>query len=202
MTQRVLLASASPRRAELLRQLGLSFETGPVDIDETPFSGEGPGEYVERLAQEKALEGYRRFGGDRSLVLGSDTTVVLDGHILGKPVDIADAVQLLRALSGREHQVMTGVALATESGVQARVSVTAVSFRELDPREIEAYCATGEPMDKAGGYGIQGRGGAFVTAISGSYSAVVGLPLDITASLLADAGLPVWDYWTSSINGE
>lgn len=202
MAQRVLLASASPRRAELLRQLGLSFEAGPVDIDETPFPGEGPGAYVERLAREKALEGYRRFGGGGALVLGSDTTVVLDGLILGKPVDIADARRLLRALSGRGHQVMTGVALATENGVQARISVTDVTFRELDPREIEAYCATGEPMDKAGGYGIQGRGGAFVTAISGSYSAVVGLPLDATASLLADAGLPVWDYWTSSINGE
>ena len=197
MTERVVLASASPRRADLLRQLGLSFETLPVDIDEAPKTGEMPADYVVRLAREKAGAGYQQHGDPRALVLGSDTTVVLDGRILGKPLDEADARALVTALSGRDHQVMTGVALAAETGIEARLSVTDVSFRALDPREIEAYCATGEPMDKAGGYGIQGRGGAFVTTISGSYSAVVGLPLDITASLLAEAGLPVWDYWNS-----
>jgi septum formation protein len=121
--------------------------------------------------------------------------VVLDGQILGKPADEARARVQLRSLSGREHQVVTGVALAAASGVEVRVSVTDVRFRALDCREIDAYCATGEPMDKAGGYGIQGRGGVFVASLRGNYSAVVGLPLDITASLLADAGLPVWDYW-------
>mgnify|MGYP001627851767 CR=1 FL=1 len=202
MTERVILASASPRRAELLRQLGLSFGTLPVDIDETAHSGEAPADYVWRLAREKALAGYRRHDRPDALVLGSDTTVVLDDGILGKPEDEAGARRLLQSLSGREHQVMTGVALATRDGVAVRVSVTDVRFRTLEPREIDAYCATGEPLDKAGGYGIQGRGGAFVTAIRGSYSAVVGLPLDITAGLLADAGLPVWNYWNSSTDGE
>ncbi|GGY69377.1 Maf family protein [Marinobacter zhanjiangensis] len=195
MTRDVILASASPRRAELLRQLGLSFEILPVDIDESPHIGELPADYVHRLAMEKALTGYQRHGRREALVLGSDTTVVLDGQILGKPADEAEARGLLGLLSGREHQVVTGVALAVESGVEVRVSVTEVRFRALDPREVDAYCATGEPMDKAGAYGIQGRGGAFVASLRGSYSAVVGLPLDITASLLADAGLPVWDYW-------
>ncbi|MFC4259554.1 Maf family protein [Marinobacter lacisalsi] len=197
MTEKVILASASPRRAELLRQLGLSFDVLPVDVDEAPHQGEAPADYVHRLAREKALAGYQRQGRADALVLGSDTTVVLDDHILGKPADASDAGALLHRLSGRRHQVMTGIALASASGVEARVSVTEVRFRNLDQREIDAYCATGEPMDKAGGYGIQGRGGAFVTGIRGSYSAVVGLPLDITASLLADAGLPVWDYWNS-----
>lgn len=197
MSGNVILASASPRRAELLRQLGLSFDISPVDIDESPRSGEAPADYVYRLAREKALAGYRSHGRPDALVIGSDTTVVLDGRILGKPADEAEAKVLLGWLSGRGHQVMTGVALATGSGVETRVSVTEVRFRQLDAREIDAYCATGEPMDKAGAYGIQGRGGAFVTGIRGSYSAVVGLPLDITARLLADAGLPVWDYWKS-----
>ena len=195
MAREVVLASASPRRAELLRQLGLSFESLPVDIDESLHGGESPADYVRRLAMEKAMTGYQRHGRRDALVLGSDTTVVVDGHILGKPADEARARVLLRSLSGRKHQVVTGVALAATSGVEARVSVTEVRFRALDCREIDAYCATGEPMDKAGGYGIQGRGGAFVASLRGSYSAVVGLPLDITASLLADAGLPVWDYW-------
>ncbi|MFL1404318.1 Maf family protein [Marinobacter sp. M1N3S26] len=202
MTERVILASASPRRAELLRQLGLSFDTLPVDIDETAHPGEAPADYVLRLAREKALAGYRRNNRPDALVLGSDTTVVLGDRILGKPEDTDGARRLLQSLSGREHQVMTGVALATRDGVEARVIVTDVRFRTLDPQEIDAYCATGEPMDKAGAYGIQGRGGAFVTTIRGSYSAVVGLPLDITAGLLADAGLPVWNYWNSSTDGE
>lgn len=195
MAKEVVLASASPRRAELLRQLGLSFEALPVDIDESFHGDESPADYVRRLAMEKAMTGYQRHGRRDALVLGSDTTVVLDGQVLGKPADEAGARTLLRSLSGREHQVVTGVALAATGGVEVRVSVTDVRFRVLDCREIDAYCATGEPMDKAGGYGIQGRGGAFVAALKGNYSAVVGLPLDITASLLADAGLPVWDYW-------
>lgn len=197
MKGKLILASASPRRAELLRQLGLSFDVLPVDIDESPRNGEAPADYVCRLAREKALAGYQGQGATDALVIGSDTTVVLDDRILGKPVDQSHARDLLMQLSGRSHQVMTGVALATSGGVEVRVSITEVSFRLLDHREIEAYCATGEPMDKAGAYGIQGRGGAFVTGIRGSYSSVVGLPLDITARLLADAGLPVWDYWNS-----
>lgn len=201
MTETVILASASPRRADLLRQLGLCFDTLPVGIDETPHPGERPADYVLRLAREKAAAGYRQAARAEALVIGSDTTVVLDDRILGKPGDRNAARAMLRSLSGRDHQVMTGVALATRNGVQGRVSITNVSFRALDDREIDAYCNTGEPMDKAGGYGIQGRGGAFVEQLRGSYSAVVGLPLDVTAGLLAAAGLPVWTYWTAT-NGE
>ncbi|MFW5824661.1 MAG: Maf family protein [Marinobacter sp.] len=201
MTKTVILASASPRRAELLRQLGLCFETKPVDIDETPQADETPADYVLRLAREKALAGCRQAATADTLVIGSDTTVVLDNRILGKPAGQADARAMLGRLSGREHQVMTGVALAGPEGTEARISITHVRFRHLDPREIDAYCATGEPLDKAGGYGIQARGGAFVEHLRGSYSAVVGLPLDITASLLARAGAPVWTYWTAT-NGE
>ncbi|WP_417547058.1 Maf family protein [Marinobacter segnicrescens] len=201
MKHSVILASASPRRADLLRQLGLSFDTQPVAIDETPRPGEEPEAYVQRLAREKALAGYQQAGQAEALVIGSDTTVVLEHRILGKPVDREEAKSMLQALSGRTHQVMTGVALTTSDGTKVSVSTTDVEFRSLDEREIDAYCDTGEPMDKAGAYGIQGRGGAFVASIKGSYSAVVGLPLDVTAGLLTGAGLPVWHYWTSN-NGE
>jgi len=201
MKHSVILASASPRRADLLRQLGLSFDTQPVAIDETPRPGEEPEAYVQRLAWEKALAGYQQAGQAEALVIGSDTTVVLEHRILGKPVDREEAKSMLQALSGRTHQVMTGVALTTSDGTKVSVSTTDVEFRSLDEREIDAYCDTGEPMDKAGAYGIQGRGGAFVASIKGSYSAVVGLPLDVTAGLLTGAGLPVWHYWTSN-NGE
>ncbi|SES99045.1 septum formation protein [Marinobacter segnicrescens] len=201
MKHSVILASASPRRADLLRQLGLSFDTQPVAIDETPRPGEEPEAYVQRLAREKALAGYQQAGQAEALVIGSDTTVVLEHWILGKPVDREEAKSMLQALSGRTHQVMTGVALTTSDGTKVSVSTTDVEFRSLDEREIDAYCDTGEPMDKAGAYGIQGRGGAFVASIKGSYSAVVGLPLDVTAGLLTGAGLPVWHYWTSN-NGE
>lgn len=202
MTRKVILASASPRRADLLTQLGLSFRTSPVDIDETPIPGEAAADYVGRLSRDKARAGFRREEEANALVLGSDTTVVLDGRILGKPADREEARMMLLALSGRTHQVMTGVALASHSGTDVRVSTTDVTFRTLDEREVDAYCDTGEPMDKAGAYGIQGRGGAFVTSITGSYSAVVGLPLDVTAALLTRAGLPVWEYWTPDNNGE
>ncbi|SFR52019.1 septum formation protein [Marinobacter daqiaonensis] len=195
--QPIILASASPRRAELLRQLGLSFTTMALDIDETPGQGEAPADYVTRLAREKAVAGYELAGEAEALVLGSDTSVVLDDRILGKPHSREAAVAMLQDLSGRRHQVMTGVALAGAGICRVRLSVTEVSFRVLAPGEIQAYCDTGEPMDKAGGYGIQGKGGAFVRQIQGSYSAVVGLPLDITAELLADAGVPVWKYWIS-----
>lgn len=201
MKHSVILASASPRRADLLRQLGLSFDTQPVAIDETPRPGEEPEAYVQRLAREKALAGYQQAGQAEALVIGSDTTVVLEHRILGKPVDREEAKSMLQALSGRTHQVMTGVALTTSDGTKVSVSTTDVEFRSLDEREIDAYCDTGEPMDKAGAYGIQARGGAFVASIKGSYSAVVGLPLDVTAGLLTGAGLPVWHYWTSN-NGE
>ncbi len=193
----VILASASPRRAELLRQIGLDFQVRPAAIDETPGAGEPAADYVERLAREKALA--VAAGAADALVLGSDTSVVLDGRILGKPEHPEQAREMLRQLSGACHQVMTGVALACAGRCESRLVVTDVRFRELSDGEIQAYIASGEPMDKAGSYGIQGLGGIFVENLRGSYSAVVGLPLLETASLLADAGYPVWKHWPGGL---
>ncbi|MHA7856064.1 Maf family protein [Marinobacter shengliensis] len=193
--QTLILASASPRRAELLQQIGLTFRVQPADIDETVAEGESAEHYVERLAREKAL----RVAGENpgAVVLGSDTSVVLQGEILGKPVDAAEARATLARLSGRQHQVMTAVALARGEVCQSHLSVTNVTFRSLSEAEIRAYVDSGEPMDKAGSYGIQGLGGIFVQELQGSYSAVVGLPLLETAGLLAEAGFPVWQNWPS-----
>lgn len=192
----LILASASPRRAELLSQIGVNHRACPADIDETPLAGESPEHYVERLAREKALA--VAAGHPDNLVLGSDTTVVLAGEILAKPESDDHASSMLSRLSGQTHQVMTAVALARGSDCQSRVSISEVTFRTLDEPEIRAYVASGEPMDKAGGYGIQGRGGIFVRELKGSYSAVVGLPLQETAELLAQAGCPVWQNWPRS----
>lgn len=188
----LVLASASPRRAELLSQIGLTFITRPVGIDETVRASEPASAYVERLAREKALAAA---GDAGELVIGSDTSVVLSGEILGKPVDAADASATLMRLSGQTHQVMTAVALVRDGVCTACVVTTDVTFRSLSEQEIQAYVATGEPMDKAGSYGIQGLGGIFVKEIRGSYSSVVGLPLQETAALLAQAGYPVWQTW-------
>lgn len=203
---RLILASASPRRAGLLTRMGLKFNSLPVDIDETPRAGEPPADYVLRLAREKAAEGYRRIcasdpAAADALVLGSDTTVVLAGRSLGKPADKAEAARVLAQLSGQTHEVMTAVALADREGIRARLSVTRVTFRDLSAAEIHAYCETGEPLDKAGSYGIQGRGGIFVIRIQGSYSTVVGLPMDLTAEMLAEAGLTVWQQWSVAGDG-
>ncbi|MDX1553536.1 MAG: Maf family protein [Marinobacter sp.] len=191
----IVLASASPRRAELLRQIGLSFDVRPADIDETPGAGESAVHYVDRLAREKALA--VQANEPNSIVIGSDTSVVLAGKILGKPQDGQDAANMLRQLSGTTHQVMTAVAIASRGACESLVAVTDVRFRRLSEEEIGAYVASEEPMDKAGGYGIQGRGGIFVEELRGSYSAVVGLPLQETAELLAGAGCPVWETWNS-----
>lgn len=196
----IILASASPRRAELLQQIGLNFSVRPADIDETPEPHETPEHYVERLAREKALAVAET--SPESLVLGSDTSVVLDGVILGKPSGEAEACATLARLSGATHQVMTAVALACDGQCQSRLVVTEVRFRRLSADEIGAYVATGEPMDKAGSYGIQGLGGIFVNELRGSYSAVVGLPLEQTAALLADAGYPVWKHWPRSLESQ
>src|SRR5690554_7249308 len=192
----LILASASPRRAELLSQIGVSHRACPADIDETPLEGESPEQYVERLAREKA----RAVAADNpdKLVRGSDTTVVLAGEILAKPEAEDHACSMLARLSGQTHQVMTAVALASGRESQSRVNITEVTFRTLSEQEIRAYVASGEPMDKAGGYGIQGLGGIFVRELKGSYSAVVGLPLQETAELLAQAGCPVWQNWPRS----
>ena len=194
--QSIILASASPRRAELLTQIGVPFHTRPVDIDETPLDNEPPSVYVERLAREKAVAGAADPG---EIVIGSDTSVVLGGDILGKPMNVADAEAMLGRLSGCTHQVMTAIALATGGQCLTRLVITEVTFRNLCPEEIRAYVASGEPMDKAGSYGIQGLGGIFVKEIRGSYSAVVGLPLQETATLLAQAGYPVWKVWQRSL---
>lgn len=191
----LILASASPRRRELLHQIGLDFKVHPVDLDETPLPGELPDHYVERMARAKACAVQAAFDDGLSLVIGADTTVTLEGRILGKPRDREDALGMLRQLSGKAHKVMSGVALAGEHGCFARVSVTEVCFRTLSDEEILRYWETGEPADKAGSYGIQGYAAIFVTAIWGSYSGVVGLPLQETSELLAEAGAPVWQRW-------
>lgn len=187
------LASGSPRRRELLAQIGVPFVTLIASIDETALPDEPARRYVERLAREKALAGLATLERpEGAVVLGADTAVVLDGRILGKPNDRADALSTLAALSGREHEVMTAVALATGERVESRVVVSRVRMRPLRPGEAEAYWATGEPRDKAGSYGIQGLAAVFVSQLEGSYSAVVGLPLCETAQLLEVFGIPCW----------
>jgi septum formation protein len=197
----LILASASPRRRELLSQAGFEFEVHPAHLDEDVRAGEDPLSYVVRLAREKAEAVFRdimhldRAGakaqltaedgrGDSLVVLGADTTVELDGQILGKPQDAADATRMLRMLSGRTHRVMTGVSLVTSKGVQVAVEVTGVTFLTLSDEEVADYVATGEPMDKAGAYAIQGGAARWIPRIEGCYFNVVGLPLALVSSLL------------------
>ena len=193
--KRIYLASRSPRRRDLLKQIGVPFELlllredlrRGVDVDETPLPDESPGVYVLRMAREKAAMAVRQIAY-RALpqkpVLAADTTVVFDGEIIGKPDDAEHAARILRALSGREHQVLTALAVALRDQVETQISVSSVWFREIPQAEIRRYCASGEPLDKAGAYAIQGRAGAFVTRISGSYSGIMGLPLAETVELL------------------
>jgi septum formation protein len=186
---RLVLASASPRRRELLGQLGLSFEVSAADIDETPQQGERAQAYVLRLAREKARAVATRHPG--AWVLAADTTVALGDELLGKPRDAAEAREMLGRLSGRTHEVHTGVALAGPSGEHSTVVRTQVTFRSLSPGEIAWYAGTGEPLDKAGSYAVQGKGGFLVAAVDGSPTNVIGLPLGETLELLARAGLPL-----------
>jgi septum formation protein len=193
--KRIYLASRSPRRRELLKQIGVPFELlllredlrRGADVDETPLPEESPGVYVLRIAGAKAEMAVRQIAY-RALpqkpVLAADTTVVFDGEIVGKPEDVEHAARILRALSGREHQVLTAVAIALRDRVETQISVSNVWFREIADAEIRRYCASGEPLDKAGAYAIQGRAGAFVTRISGSYSGIMGLPLAETVEML------------------
>jgi septum formation protein len=190
--RQLILASASPRRKELLSQIGVECLTHPVDIDESVFADESAEAYVERLARQKAQVCFDRFAKDMDVVIGSDTSVVIDGEVLGKPLDKDDAIQTLMRLSNRSHVVLTAVAVATKDGVQSVVVTTSVAFKALTQEECELYWATGEPMDKAGSYGIQGKAAVFVTGISGSYSSVVGLPLAETAELLKRVGVDLW----------
>lgn len=187
------LASGSPRRRELLTQIGVPFLTQIAPIDENALSGESPLAYVERLALAKGHAGLAALANaDGAVVLGADTAVVLDGRILGKPRDRADALATLQALSGRSHQVLTAVALVSHERQASQVVTSLVTFRPLTQAEIEAYWASGEPQDKAGSYGIQGLAAVFVSQLQGSYSAVVGLPLCETAALLAEFAIPCW----------
>jgi septum formation protein len=183
---RILLASASPRRSELLRQVGIAHEVRPVDVDESVREGEAPSAYVLRLAESKAAALWQKLAAaDRRPVLAADTTVALEGEIFGKPASLAEARSMLGQLSGRTHEVHTAVAILHGGGAAARVSSSSVTFRVLTPAEIDAYWRTGEPADKAGGYAVQGRAAAFISHISGSYSGIMGLPLYETWELLA-----------------
>lgn len=187
MTAHIILASASPRRKELLDQIKLSYRVNPVDLDETPLLNEAPLDYVQRLAAEKSAACVAQLG-DNLPVLAADTAVVLGDLILGKPKDRDDALAMLRLLSGKMHRVYSAVSLRGREHGQA-VSITEVTFRPLTEREIALYWQSGEPVDKAGSYAIQGMGGAFVELINGSFSGVVGLPLFETAELLSRQGI-------------
>jgi septum formation protein len=185
----LVLASASPRRRELLAQAGFSFEVHPAQIPEEPKPGEDPIAYVIRLAREKAQAVFDQLSANPETaanlaVLGADTTVTLDNHILGKPADPADAARMLRLLSGRTHRVITGVAVVTAERTEVAAEVTGVKFLTLSDEEIAAYVASGEPMDKAGAYAIQGRAARWIPRIEGDYFNVVGLPLALVSTLL------------------
>jgi septum formation protein len=190
----IYLASQSPRRRELLEQIGVRFEVISVEVAEQRKPGEVAAQYVERLALDKARAGWQYSAQDRP-VLGADTIVVLDDEILGKPTDRAEAEAMLAQLSGREHRVMTAVALvgvlAGERHEAMRLSISRVRFRQTTVAERQAYCATGEPDDKAGAYAIQGRAAIFVEHLEGSYSGVMGLPVFETADLLREFAIPV-----------
>ena len=190
-TPQLVLASKSPRRRELLTQVGLRYAVAEIEIDETPRANELPRDYVLRMAEDKAAAGLAvsQYGVDVP-VLGSDTAVVVDDKILGKPADIEDAIRQLQLLSGRAHQVLTAVALVNPAAESVCVT-SKVWFRELTVDECARYCATGEPMDKAGSYGIQGLAASFVMRLDGSYSAVMGLPLFETCALLKRRGVVV-----------
>ena len=192
---RLYLASRSPRRRELLTQIGIQFDTivfrdgvrEDRELDETPHAGEAPIDYVQRVARAKAEHGWRIVGGRRLLsqpVLAADTTLEFDGEIIGKPVNAADAQAILRRLSGQTHRVLTAVAVAFEGRFESALSVSDVTFGVIGEAEIRRYVATGEPLDKAGAYGIQGYAGMFVERLAGSYTGVMGLPLYETVQLL------------------
>lgn len=202
LVPRIHLASRSPRRRELLAQLGVQFDPlifrdGPRadrETDETPLTGEDPVAYVQRVARAKAEHGWRCVGW-RHLrlqpVLSADTTLEFEGEIIGKPADAADATRILGRLSGRTHRVLTAVTVCCEGHIETVLSVSEVRFATLDPSDIRRYVDSGEPMDKAGAYGIQGRAGMFVEHLAGSYTGVMGLPLCETAQLLRRFNYPL-----------
>ncbi|WP_090718834.1 nucleoside triphosphate pyrophosphatase [Nitrosomonas sp. Nm166] len=199
----IYLASRSPRRRELLRQIGVKFnlllmrETlgRPIDIDEQPLADEAPTDYVYRIVQFKASEGWKRIlqrKFPQLPVLVADTIVTLDGCILGKPKDIIQAEEMLKTLSGRSHQVLTAIGIGIKDKIQVRLSTSTVRFREISEREIRKYLAQNNVLDKAGAYAIQGMAAAFIAEIAGSYSGVMGLPLYETAQLLEEIGIELF----------
>jgi len=181
---RLLLASASPRRAQLLRDAGYDFDVAPADIDEQRFDGEMPADYVARLAQAKAEAVVPRFSG--RIIIGADTVVVIDGFVLGKPRDRADAIGMLGRLAGRRHEVLTGVTVTDGARSIHGVEITKVTFAPLDLPAIDSYVKTGESSDKAGAYAIQGVGSRFVERIDGSYTNVIGLPIPLVHRIIAE----------------
>jgi septum formation protein len=183
---RLILASASPRRAELLTAAGFSFDVVPADVDETPRSGEAPEVYTGRVALDKARHVSRLPGSTGMTVLAADTEVVRDGGVLGKPVDPADAARMLRLLSGQTHEVLTAVVVISGGVERTAVDRTIVRFTAMSDAEIDWYVASGEPMGKAGAYGIQGRGARFIDHIEGAWSTVVGLPVHTVHRLLSE----------------
>jgi septum formation protein len=202
LAPRIHLASRSPRRRELLTQIGIQFDTmifrdgarADKETDETPLPGEDPLDYVQRVARAKAEHGWRCVGWRKLLpqpVLSADTTLEFEGKVIGKPTDAADAARILAELSGKTHRVLTAVAICLEARIETALSISEVRFATLDPAEIRRYVDSGEPMDKAGAYGIQGRAGTFVEHLAGSYTGVMGLPLHETAVLLRRFGHPV-----------
>ncbi len=186
----LILASSSPRRSALLEQLGIDPIVRPSDVDETPRPGEAPDEYVERLARAKAAAA----DPDGAVVVAADTIVTIDGELLGKPRSAAEARAHLRRLSGREHEVLTGLAVRTEGAEAAGVESTRVTFAALDESDIAWYVATGEPTDKAGSYAIQGAGGLFVSEIDGSFDNVIGLPRRLLRCLVAELGVDLLHF--------
>jgi len=186
----IYLASASPRRRELLRQIGVPFQVIAASVDESVLPGEAARDYVARVAAAKAQAGWR--SNNDAPVLAADTTVILDGAILGKPAGRQEALDMLLRLSGRTHEVLTAVALRSGQGTEARISHSLVTFRRIDSDEAAAYWDTGEPRDKAGAYAIQGAAAVFIAELRGSYSGVMGLPLFETAELLQAAGIAYW----------
>jgi septum formation protein len=189
----IILASASERRSQLLRQIGVRHGIVGADIDETPRAGEQPLDYVQRLAAGKAAAVVARHGGRPDApVLAADTTVVLDGQLFGKPADESECVAMLGALAGRTHAVLTAVALWHESRLHQAIDTSYVTFRPIDPDERRRYWASGEPAGKAGGYAIQGHGAVFIVRLEGSFSGVMGLPLFETARLLDAAHVRRW----------
>ena len=191
----IYLASQSPRRAELLHQIGVEFSVRVADIDESGLPAESPETYVRRIAAAKARAVFERLdqAGHVKPILAADTTIALDGDIIGKPAGRDDCCRILRQLSGREHEVLSAVALLHGDRLELRLNRSRVWFRRIESRELDAYCATTEPMDKAGAYAIQGKAAIFIERLEGSYSGVMGLPLCETAELLGEAGIEIFD---------